>query len=73
MPRAWRAGVAMACATFVAGAQTPETRQWPRASTLDAHRQEVACGKVLRDLYEWLVTEDARGRLIPGMAQHWSM
>ncbi|MEO6263930.1 MAG: peptide ABC transporter substrate-binding protein [Luteimonas sp.] len=46
----------------------------PEPSTLDAHRcQEVACGNVLRDLYEGLVTEDARGRLIPGMAQRWTV
>lgn len=46
----------------------------PEPATLDAHRcQEVACGNVLRDLYEGLVTEDAAGRLIPGMAQRWSV
>ncbi|ALN65847.1 bacterial extracellular solute-binding s, 5 Middle family protein [Lysobacter antibioticus] len=46
----------------------------PEPSTLDAHRcQEVACGNVLRDLYEGLVTEDARGRLVPGMAERWSV
>ena len=46
----------------------------PEPSTLDAHRcQEVACGNVLRDLYEGLVTEDARGRLIPGIATRWSV
>ena len=46
----------------------------PEPSTLDAHRcQEVACGNVLRDLYEGLVTEDAQGRLVPGMAEHWSV
>jgi oligopeptide transport system substrate-binding protein len=45
----------------------------PEPSTLDAHRcQEVACGNVLRDLYEGLVTEDAQGRPVPGMAQSWS-
>lgn len=45
----------------------------PEPSTLDAHRcQEVTCGNVLRDLYEGLVTEDAQGRLVPGMAQRWS-
>ncbi|MCY7313207.1 MAG: peptide ABC transporter substrate-binding protein [Pseudoxanthomonas sp.] len=44
----------------------------PEPSTLDAHRcQEVACGNVVRDLYEGLVTEDAAGRLIPGMAERW--
>ena len=33
----------------------------PEPSTLDAHRcPEVACGNVLRDLYEGLVAEDAR-------------
>ncbi len=46
----------------------------PEPSTLDAHRcQEVACGNVLRDLYEGLVTEDAAGRLIPGMAARWQV
>ena len=46
----------------------------PEPSTLDAHRcQEVACGNVLRDLYEGLVTEDAGGRLIPGMAERWQV
>ncbi|MGO1072404.1 peptide ABC transporter substrate-binding protein [Lysobacter sp. CA199] len=46
----------------------------PEPSTLDAHRcQEVACGNVLRDLYEGLVTEDAQGRLIPGMARRWTV
>ncbi len=46
----------------------------PEPSTLDAHRcQEVACGNVLRDLYEGLVTEDAAGRLIPGTAARWQV
>ncbi|MGH8079681.1 MAG: peptide ABC transporter substrate-binding protein [Lysobacter sp.] len=46
----------------------------PEPSTLDAHRcQEVACGNVVRDLYEGLVTEDAQGRLVPGMAQRWTV
>lgn len=46
----------------------------PEPSTLDAHRcQEVACGNVLRDLYEGLVTEDARGRLVPGIAERWTV
>ena len=46
----------------------------PEPSTLDAHKcQEVACGNILRDLYEGLVTEDASGRLIPGMASSWSV
>ena len=46
----------------------------PEPSTLDAHRcQEVACGNVLRDLYEGLVSEDATGRLIPGMAERWQV
>lgn len=46
----------------------------PEPATLDAHRcQEVACGNILRDLYEGLVTEDASGRLIPGMAEHWDV
>lgn len=73
-PRAWLAGVAMAVAAFGVSAQTLQRGNGPEPGTLDAHRcQEVACGNVLRDLYEGLVTEDARGRLVPGMAQRWSM
>ena len=54
--------------------RTLERGNGPEPSTLDAHAcQEVACGNVLRDLYEGLVTEDARGRLIPGMAERWSV
>ena len=46
----------------------------PEPSTLDAHRcPEVACGNILRDLYEGLVAEDARGRLMPGMAERWEV
>lgn len=58
----------------VAQARTLERGNGPEPSTLDAHKcQEVACGNVLRDLYEGLVTEDARGRLEPGMAERWSV
>ncbi len=56
-------------------AQAPsrlERGNGPEPATLDAHGcQEVACGNILRDLYEGLVTEDAAGRLIPGMAERW--
>lgn len=56
------------------GATQLERGNGPEPSTLDAHRcQEVACGNVLRDLYEGLVTEDAHGRLVPGLAQRWSV
>lgn len=56
------------------GAAQLERGNGPEPSTLDAHRcQEVACGNVLRDLYEGLVTEDAQGRLVPGMAQRWTV
>jgi len=55
-------------------AATLERGNGPEPATLDAHRcQEVACGNVVRDLYEGLVTEDAHGRLIPGMAQRWTV
>ena len=57
-----------------AGAQTLERGNGPEPSTLDAHRcPEVACGNILRDLYEGLVAEDAGGRLIPGMAERWDV
>ena len=55
-------------------AEQLERGNGPEPSTLDAHRcQEVACGNVLRDLYEGLVSEDAAGRLIPGMAERWEV
>lgn len=45
----------------------------PEPSTLDPHRcQEVACGNIVRDLYEGLVTEDAAGNVIPGAAESWT-
>ena len=54
--------------------QTLERGNGPEPSTLDAHKcQEVACGNILRDLYEGLVTEDAQGRLVPGMAERWEV
>ncbi len=61
-----------------AGAQAPAQRlergNGPEPATLDAHRcQEVACGNILRDLYEGLVTEDGAGRLIPGTAERWDV
>lgn len=57
-----------------AAAATLERGNGPEPSTLDAHKcQEVACGNILRDLYEGLVTEDAHGRLVPGMAERWSV
>jgi oligopeptide transport system substrate-binding protein len=66
--------LALGFAGVDASAQTLQRGNGPEPSTLDAHRcQEVACGNVLRDLYEGLVTEDARGRLVPGMAQRWSV
>jgi oligopeptide transport system substrate-binding protein len=46
----------------------------PEPSTLDAHRcPEVACGNILRDLYEGLVAEAADGTLVPGMAESWEV
>lgn len=55
-------------------AQTLQRGNGPEPSTLDAHRcPEVACGNILRDLYEGLVAEDAHGQLIPGMAERWSV
>src|SRR5690606_28327995 len=46
----------------------------PEPSTLDPARcQEVACGNILRDLFEGLVTEAADGALVPGLAESWSL
>ncbi len=57
-----------------ASAQTLERGNGPEPSTLDAHKcPEVACGNILRDLYEGLVAKDGKGKLIPGMAEKWEV
>ncbi|GGA83115.1 peptide ABC transporter substrate-binding protein [Arenimonas soli] len=58
----------------VALAQTLERGNGPEPSTLDPHRcPEVACANILRDLFEGLVAEDGAGRLVPGLAERWSV
>ena len=70
----WLCSMATCVPAAQAQARTLERGNGPEPSTLDAHAcQEVACGNILRDLYEGLVAEDARGRLIPGMAERWSV
>lgn len=55
-------------------AQTLERGNGPEPSTLDPHRcPEVACANILRDLFEGLVAEDGAGRLVPGLAERWSV
>lgn len=56
-----------------AAAQELTRGNGPEPSTLDPHRcQEVACGNIVRDLYEGLVTEDATGNVIAGAAVSWT-
>ena len=58
---------------MAAAAQELARGNGPEPSTLDPHRcQEVACGNIVRDLYEGLVTEDAAGNVIPGAAESWT-
>lgn len=57
-----------------AAAQTLERGNGPEPSTLDAHKcPEVACGNILRDLYEGLVSKDGKGNIIPGTAERWEV
>ncbi len=43
-------------------------------ATLDHHKTStIAEANVIRDLYEGLVTEDAAGELIPGVAESWEI
>lgn len=61
-------------ANTAATAQTLERGNGPEPSTLDAHKcPEVACGNILRDLYEGLVAKDGKGNLVPGMAERWEV
>ncbi|MEF2154921.1 peptide ABC transporter substrate-binding protein [Luteimonas sp. FXH3W] len=69
-------GVGLALSLWSSGlhAATLQRGNGPEPATLDAHKcQEVACGNILRDLYEGLVTESASGQLIPGTAQSWTV
>lgn len=71
MPRVLAALLA-AGAAFAYAEPILQRGNGPDPSTLDAHRcSEVACGNILRDLYEGLVADDAQGRPIPGMAKSW--
>ena len=76
LTRAARLGVLLAglhCCGLAAAA-TLERGNGPEPSTLDPHRcPEVACGNVLRDLFEGLVAEDGGGRLVPGLAERWEV
>jgi oligopeptide transport system substrate-binding protein len=66
--------VAAMSSSGAARAQVLDRGNGPEPSTLDAHKcPEVACGNVLRDLYEGLVAEDAAGKVIPGLAESWSV
>jgi oligopeptide transport system substrate-binding protein len=72
-PSLLRLCLALCAVTAGAEARTLERGNGPEPSTLDAHRcQEIACANVLRDLYEGLVSEDAQGRQIPGLAESWT-
>jgi oligopeptide transport system substrate-binding protein len=43
----------------------------PEPQTLDPHKAEgVPASNILRDLYEGLISEDADGQLVPGVAHH---
>ncbi len=65
----------LALAPFAATATgTLERGNGPEPDSLDAHRaQSLSAFSVLRDLYEGLVTEDADGRLAPGLAETWAV
>jgi oligopeptide transport system substrate-binding protein len=66
--------IMLLCISTHAKATVLERGNGPEPSTLDAHKcPEVACGNILRDLYEGLVAEDARGAIIPGMAERWEI
>ncbi len=80
--RGWRAGLlaiglllgTASIAHAATGSPVLERGNGPEPATLDAHRcPDIACANILRDLYEGLVTEDAQGRAIPGMATHWTV
>jgi oligopeptide transport system substrate-binding protein len=64
--------ILLALTTAEAPARVLERGNGPEPSTLDVHRcQEIACSNVLRDLYEGLVTQDAQGRIVAGLAERY--
>lgn len=66
------AGLLALASHAAAASGTLERGNGPEPDSLDAHRaQSLSAFNVLRDLYEGLVTEDADGRLAPGLAESW--
>jgi oligopeptide transport system substrate-binding protein len=66
------AGLLALAQLAAAATGTLERGNGPEPDSLDAHRaQSLSAFNVLRDLYEGLVTEDADGRLAPGLAESW--
>jgi len=69
---------AIALAGMLAGAASAEM-VWNRGNTcepesLDPHKTSAVCeANILRDLFEGLVMSDARGELIPGVAESWTI
>jgi oligopeptide transport system substrate-binding protein len=68
------AGLLAVAQLAAAAISTLERGNGPEPDSLDAHRaQSLSAFNVLRDLYEGLVTEDADGRLVPGLAESWTV
>src|SRR5436190_6808752 len=69
---------AIALAGMLAGAASAEM-VWNRGNScepesLDPHKTSAVCeANILRDLFEGLVMSDARGELIPGVAESWTI
>jgi oligopeptide transport system substrate-binding protein len=60
------------CVAVAAQAETLHRGLGPTPDTLDIHRaQGLSAFNLLRDLHEGLLTRDARGRPIPGIAREW--
>src|SRR5690625_1896578 len=73
--RFWASLLMLAAALFMAWplpAKTLHRGIGPEPDSLDMHRaQSVSALNLLRDLHEGLLTLDAGGRVIPGVAARW--
>src|SRR6056297_3416529 len=68
------AAVLSACCTWTAAAAEIHRGLGPSPDTLDIHRaQGLSAFNLLRDLHEGLLTRDAAGRPVPGIAREWQV
>ncbi|MEN1726990.1 MAG: peptide ABC transporter substrate-binding protein [Pseudomonadota bacterium] len=71
---AWLLAALLILTPLSLGAQTLDRGVGPEPDSLDLHRgQSLSSLNVMRDLHEGLITFDAQARLLPGLAERWTV